>query len=114
MGPESGSPSHRSGVARVNDLDAHVMRTAVIGRVGSSGTPPSTLFVAPGRAALECAVAFSSLSLLEPVLVCFAAPAAVIGRRRGNGRATAALVASFWCAFLGLLLRGALGLGVLP
>jgi hypothetical protein len=48
-------------------------------------------------------------------LAALAGVAAALGaRRRGNARWLAAAVAAVWCGLLGALLRGALGVGVVP
>jgi len=69
---------------------------------------------APGRPALEVSVLLSAVAMVVPVAGLGACAFAWQARRRGNGRATLALVAACWCILLGVVLRLALGLAVVP
>jgi sugar phosphate isomerase/epimerase len=69
---------------------------------------------APGRSSFDWAVFFAALALVFPVSGLVGVVFADRSRRRGYPRWKSALVASIWCIFVGLLVRGLLRFGVFP
>jgi hypothetical protein len=69
---------------------------------------------APGRSSFDWAVLFAALALLFPVSGVIGVVFADRSRRKGYGRWKSALAVSIWCAFVGLMVRGLLHIGVLP
>jgi hypothetical protein len=69
---------------------------------------------APGRSSYDWALFFSAAAILVPVAGVVGVIFAERSRRRGYSRWKAALAMSVWCLFLGVLLRGALHMGVIP
>jgi hypothetical protein len=94
-----------------------IFRAALPGRPGALLPPAdrggAPLLFAPGRLALEAAVLLAALAILVPLCAPGAMACALTARHRGNRRGLAALVAAVWCGVLGLVLRRALGLGIL-
>jgi hypothetical protein len=74
----------------------------------------AALLFAPGRRWLEASVLAAAVSLLVPSLAVVAVGAALLSRRAGNSRWLAALLAALWCGLLGTVVRGALGIAVVP
>jgi hypothetical protein len=68
----------------------------------------------PGRASFDWSLLFATTAILIPVAGLVGVYFADRSRRRGYPRWKAACVMSLWCLVLGLMLRGALHLGVLP
>jgi hypothetical protein len=68
----------------------------------------------PGRSSFDWAVLFAGIALLFPFSGVIGVVFAERSRRKGYPRWKSAMVISIWCAFLGLVLRGALHLGVFP
>src|SRR5260221_10535968 len=84
-------------------------------RAGDAGHPDGfALLFAPGRLALEAAVLLAALALLVPACAPPALACALLARRKGNRRWSAAFVAAAWCGLLGVVIRLALGLPVAP
>jgi hypothetical protein len=69
---------------------------------------------APGRSSFDWALFFSAAAILVPVSGLVGVYFADRSRRRGYGRWKAACAMSLWCLFLGVMLRGALHLGIVP
>ena len=94
-----------------------VFRAALPGRPGGLVPPPdpdrAAMLFAPGRVALEAAVLLAALALLVPVCAPGAVACALAARRKGNRRGVAALVTAVWCGVLGVVIRWALGFGIL-
>lgn len=91
-----------------------LLRTAISGRPsGLGGKEPLPMF-APGRPALEAAVLLAALAILVPALGIGAVGFAWRAHRRGNRRWLAALLAAVWCVGLGIVLRRAGGLPLVP
>lgn len=92
-----------------------VFRAAISGRPAlHPRTSQSSGVWAPGRGSLEWSVLFAALGLLAPVMTPAAAVFALRARRSGNPRWLAALLSSGWCLILGVFLRNAVGMGLLP
>lgn len=93
-------------------------REARVGFLGGTGpTPPDApdrLLFAPGRARLELSVLLAAVALLFPVSAFGAMAAALLARRSGHQRWSAALVAGLWCGLLGVAVRASLGLATFP
>ena len=68
---------------------------------------------APGRSSFDWAVLFAAVALVFPVSGLVGVFFADRSRRKGYGRWRSALAISIWCAFVGVLLRGVLHMGVL-
>jgi succinate dehydrogenase hydrophobic anchor subunit len=66
----------------------------------------------PGRSSFDWAVLFAAVALVFPVSGVVGVFFADRSRRKGYGRWRSALAIAIWCAFLGVLLRGLLHLGV--
>jgi hypothetical protein len=98
------------------DDGARIFRAALPGWQSVLSPPKSegSVLFAPGRGLLEISILLSAFALLFPVLLPPAAAASVFARRAGNRRWLAALIAALWCGFLGLVVRGALGLPAVP
>jgi hypothetical protein len=68
----------------------------------------------PGRSSFDWAVLFAALALAFPVSGILGVAFADRSRRKGYERWKSALAVSIWCAFLGVVLRGLLRMGVFP
>jgi hypothetical protein len=100
-----------------DDADARIFRAALPGWQSGLSRPKSdraAVLFAPGRGYLELSIALSAVAIIIPLCAVGAFVASRFARRAGNDRWRAAMIASVWCAFLGVVLRAALGLGVLP
>jgi hypothetical protein len=78
---------------------------------------PKRLFgdlTVPGRSSFDWAVLCAAIALVIPVSGLIGVIFADRSRRKGYPRWRSALVVSIWCAFLGILLRGLVHLGVFP
>jgi hypothetical protein len=71
-------------------------------------------FNPPGHALFEWAVLFAAVALLFPEAAIIGALLAAQSRRLGYQRWSSALGAALWCGFLGLILRGVVGVGMFP
>jgi hypothetical protein len=69
---------------------------------------------APGRGYLEGAILFDAFAILAPMCGVAAIALALLARRAGNRRWLAATLAGVWCAFLGVVVRSAMGFPVVP
>jgi hypothetical protein len=69
---------------------------------------------APGRSSFDWAILFAAVAIIVPVSGLVGVFFADRSRRKGYGRWKSACAISLWCLFLGILLRGALHMGVLP
>ena len=69
---------------------------------------------APGRSSFDWAVLFAALALVFPVSGVIGVVFADRSRRKGYRRWKSAMAASLWCAFVGLMVRGLLHIGVFP
>jgi succinate dehydrogenase hydrophobic anchor subunit len=69
---------------------------------------------APGRSSFDWAVLFAALALVFPVSGFIGAVFADRSRRKGYPRWKSAMAVSFWCVFVGLMVRGLLHFGVFP
>lgn len=69
---------------------------------------------APGRSSFDWAILFATVALVFPVSGVIGVVYADRSRRKGYGRWKSAMAISIWCAFVGILLRGLLHLGVFP
>ena len=69
---------------------------------------------APGRSSFDWAIFFATIALVFPVSGVVGVVFANRSRRKGYQRWKSAMAVSIWCAFLGILLRGLLHLGVFP
>jgi len=94
-----------------------IFRAALPGRPGALLPPAdpgrSALLFAPGRLALEAAVLLAAVAILLPLCAPGAMACALTAHRRGNRRGLAAFAAAAWCGVLGVIVRRALGLGIL-
>jgi hypothetical protein len=94
----------------------NIFRAALPGRPGALLPPAdpgrSALLLAPGRLALEAAVLLAAVAILLPLCAPGAMACALAARRRGNRRGLAAFVTAAWCGLLGVVIRRALGLGI--
>lgn len=85
-------------------------------------TPPDAVqgrrlfgdLTAPGRSSFDWSLLFATMALLVPVAGLVGVYFADRSRRRSYRRWKAACAMSLWCLVLGVMLRGALHLGVLP
>jgi hypothetical protein len=68
----------------------------------------------PGRSSFDWAVLFATLALIFPVSGVLGVVFADRSRRKGYGRWKSAMIVAVWCAFVGILVRGLLHLGVFP
>jgi hypothetical protein len=68
----------------------------------------------PGRSSFDWAIFFATVALVVPVSGVIGVVFADRSRRRGYRRWKSAMAVSIWCAFVGVLLRGLLHLGVFP
>jgi hypothetical protein len=73
----------------------------------------SALF-APGRGWLEGSIVLAAFSILVPMLSLLSILCSLGARRAHNSRWLAALIAAIWCGILGVVVRTAMGMGVLP
>lgn len=69
---------------------------------------------APGRSSFDWAVLCATLALVFPVSGVVGVVFADRSRRKGYGRWKAALAASIWCVFVGIVVRGLLRMEVVP
>ncbi len=69
---------------------------------------------APGRSSFDWSVFFAAVALAFPVSGVIGVVFAERSRRKGYPRWKSALAVSLWCAFLGVVLRGLLHVGVFP
>jgi succinate dehydrogenase hydrophobic anchor subunit len=69
---------------------------------------------AAGRSSFDWAVLFAAVALVFPVSGFFGVLFAARSRRKGYGRWRSALAITIWCMFLGIMLRGLVGMGVFP
>jgi hypothetical protein len=69
---------------------------------------------APGRSSFDWSVFFAAVALAFPVAGAIGVMFAERSRRKGYPRWKSALAVSLWCAFLGVVLRGLLHVGVFP
>jgi hypothetical protein len=95
-----------------------IFRAALPGRPSRLMAPPdrgrAAMLFAPGRLQLEGAVLLAALAILVPLAALGAGACAVAARRKGNRRWLAAFLAAVWCGVLGIVLRRALGVPLLP
>jgi hypothetical protein len=68
----------------------------------------------PGRSSFDWAIFFATVALVVPVSGVIGVVFADRSRRRGYRRWKSAMAVSIWCAFVGVLRRGLLHLGVFP
>jgi hypothetical protein len=66
----------------------------------------------PGRSSFDWAVLFAAVALVFPVSGVVGVFFADRSRRKGYGRWRSALAISIWCAFVGILVRGLVHMGV--
>ncbi len=69
---------------------------------------------APGRSSFDWAVLFATVALVFPVSGVLGVVFADRSRRQGYGRWKSAMAIAIWCAFLGIVLRGLVHIGVFP
>ncbi len=69
---------------------------------------------APGRASFDWAVLCAAVALVFPVSGVVGVVCADQSRRKGYARWRSATIVSIWCAFVGIVLRGFVGMGVFP
>jgi len=69
---------------------------------------------APGRSSFDWAVLFAAVALAFPLSGFLGAVLADRSRRKGYGRWRSAMAIAIWCAFLGIVLRGLVHIGVFP
>ena len=67
---------------------------------------------APGRSSFDWAVLFAAVALVFPVSGLVGVYFADRSRRKGYRRWRSALAIAIWCAFVGVLLRGLVHMGV--
>lgn len=70
--------------------------------------------IAPGRSSFDWAILCAALALAVPVCGLMGVVLADRSRRKGYRRWKAAMAASLWCVFVGIMVRGLLHVGVLP
>jgi hypothetical protein len=66
----------------------------------------------PGRSSFDWAVLFAAVAIVFPVSGVVGVFFADRSRRKGYGRWRSALAIAIWCAFVGVLVRGLLHMGV--
>jgi hypothetical protein len=95
-----------------------IFRAALPGRPSRLTAPPdphrARLLFAPGRLQLEAAILLAALAILVPLAAPGAGACALAARRKGNRRWLAAFLAATWCGLLGIALRRALAVPLLP
>jgi hypothetical protein len=95
-----------------------IFRAALPGRPSRLMAPPdrhrAAVLFAPGRLQLEGAVLLAALAILIPLAAPGAGAFALAARRKGNRRGLAAFLAATWCGLLGIALRRAFGVPLLP
>jgi len=95
-----------------------IFRAALPGRPGRLLSPPeperAAVLFTPGRLPLEGAVLLAAMAILIPLAAPAAGACALAARRKGNRRGLAAFLAAAWCGLLGIALRRALGVPLLP
>jgi hypothetical protein len=100
------------------DTTEIIFRAALPGRPSRLMTPPdrdrATVLFAPGRLQLEGAILLAATAILIPLAAPGAGACALAARRKGNPRWLAAFLAATWCGLLGMALRRALGVHILP
>jgi succinate dehydrogenase hydrophobic anchor subunit len=69
---------------------------------------------APGRSSFDWAILFAALALVFPVSGVLGVVFADRSRRKGYRRWKSAMAIAIWCAFLGIVLRGLVHMGVFP
>jgi hypothetical protein len=66
----------------------------------------------PGRSSFDWAVLFAAVAIVFPVSGVVGVFFADRSRRKGYGRWRSALAIAIWCAFVGVLVRGLLHMGL--
>ena len=67
---------------------------------------------APGRSSFDWAVLFAAVALVFPVSGVIGVFFAERSRRKGYGRWRSAMAISIWCAFVGIMVRGVVHMGL--
>lgn len=84
------------------------------GHTAEQGRRSFADLTAPGRSSFDWAILCAAVGLAFPVSGVVGVVFADRSRRKGYRRWKSAMAACIWCAFLGLVLRGLLRIGVFP
>ena len=99
-----------------DDIEHRVFRAMVPGMSAVPRPPDEAMLdvFAPARGRLEASIALAAFAILVPVCADGSLACAGLARSGGNRRWAAAMAAAGWCGVLGVILRVAIGMQLVP